>query len=171
MNIRVAKIDDSPAIAEVHVRTWRSAYKNILPDELLNNLSIEKRTEAWKNGFEAADNGTAIVAELPDAGIVGWAHFSKSRDDDNGRCSVGEITGIYILSEYWRQGIGRGLFSYALAELRKHFSDVTIWVLRENHGAIAFYERMGFFADGGTKVEERPNVVFDCVRYRKDIKG
>ena len=109
MNIRVAKIDDSPAIAEVHVRTWRSAYKNILPDELLNNLSIEKRTEAWKNGFEAADNGTAIVAELPDAGIVGWAHFSKSRDDDNGRCSVGEITGIYILSEYWRQGIGRGI--------------------------------------------------------------
>ena len=38
----------------VHVDTWRSTYSGIVPDEVLTDLSYEKRENAWQNVFEQA---------------------------------------------------------------------------------------------------------------------
>jgi len=45
MIIRKAKLDDATGIAKVHVDSWRTTYKGIIPDDFLNNLSYEQRTE------------------------------------------------------------------------------------------------------------------------------
>jgi hypothetical protein len=42
-NIRPAAIHDAPAIAEVRVESYKSAYRGIFPDALLNGLSVEER--------------------------------------------------------------------------------------------------------------------------------
>lgn len=39
MNIRKAVLADSKGIAKVHVDSWRTTYKNIIPDEFLKKLS------------------------------------------------------------------------------------------------------------------------------------
>jgi hypothetical protein len=51
---REATYSDIPAIARVHVDTWRSAYSGIVPDEVLTDLSYEKRENAWQSVFEQA---------------------------------------------------------------------------------------------------------------------
>jgi hypothetical protein len=47
MIVRDATYEDVPAIARVHVDTWRTTYQGIVPDEHLAKLSYQKRAEAW----------------------------------------------------------------------------------------------------------------------------
>lgn len=173
ISIRLADINDSPGIAEVHVRSWQAAYRGMLPDELLDGLSIDKRTEKWRTGLRTPDGIVTIVAETPESRIIGWASFSRARDEDKRNSSTGEITAIYILSDYWGQGIGKRLFSYSLAELAKEFSEVIIWVLRQNQQAIGFYEHMGFKRDGKERIEEgkTSGATLDCVRLCRGTTG
>ena len=41
--IRYAKGSDARALAEIHVNSWQEAYKGIIPDEVLKNITVEKR--------------------------------------------------------------------------------------------------------------------------------
>ena len=43
--IRMALAVDAPAIARVHVDSWRATYRDIVPEEHLAKLSYEKREE------------------------------------------------------------------------------------------------------------------------------
>lgn len=62
MKIRKANSVDATSIAKVHVDSWRTTYKGIIPDEFLNNLSYEQRTELWKENLARVDN-YIVVAE------------------------------------------------------------------------------------------------------------
>ena len=41
MRIRTATVDDASGMARVHVDTWRTAYRDILPASVLSTLSYE----------------------------------------------------------------------------------------------------------------------------------
>jgi len=41
--IRQTSLDDSAAIARVHVDSWRATYRGLLPDERLTKLTYEGR--------------------------------------------------------------------------------------------------------------------------------
>jgi hypothetical protein len=43
MVIRKADIKDIPGIAKVHVDSWRTTYKGIVPETFLDSLSYESR--------------------------------------------------------------------------------------------------------------------------------
>lgn len=76
MIIRKAKLDDATGIAKVHVDSWKSTYKGIIPDDFLNNLSYERRTELWKKNIAKEDNHV-VVAENNEGQIVGFADAWK----------------------------------------------------------------------------------------------
>ena len=44
-SVRDAQIEDAPAIARVHVDTWRSAYRGIVPDDHLDAMSYERSAQ------------------------------------------------------------------------------------------------------------------------------
>lgn len=43
MLTRKAALEDAPGIANVHVDSWRSTYKGIVPDTYLASLSYENQ--------------------------------------------------------------------------------------------------------------------------------
>jgi hypothetical protein len=45
MIIRDAELRDARGIAEVHVRSWQTAYAGIVPDEDLAQLSVDEREQ------------------------------------------------------------------------------------------------------------------------------
>jgi hypothetical protein len=49
--IREAEPTDSHDVATVHVLSWQAAYLNIIPDEYLLRLDIEKRAERFAKDF------------------------------------------------------------------------------------------------------------------------
>ncbi|MBW4507590.1 MAG: GNAT family N-acetyltransferase [Scytonematopsis contorta HA4267-MV1] len=143
MIIREATHDDVPAIAKVHVDTWRSTYKGIVPDEYLASLSYERREKNWHQIFNnSLENGDfTYVAEEKSGQIIGFANGGLERTGDS--VYKGELNAIYILQSSQRKGVGRKLFSTVIEKLNQiDIHSMLVWVLDDNF-ACRFYEALG----------------------------
>ena len=138
--IRPAKVEDAPAIARVHVASWQSTYRGMLPDEFLASLSESGYAERWKR---VIGEGTSKVYVAEDGGeVVGFASGGRERAGEKGY--VGELYAIYVIDAAQRRGFGRELVRASVAGLRElGLDDMIIWVLRDNQPARRFYERLG----------------------------
>lgn len=147
--IRYADISDSRILGQIHSQSWKVAYKGIVPDEILNNITTEKRQKYFEKALTEGWEEDAIIYR--DKKAVGLICIGKCRDTDiEGSC--GEIWGIYLLPEYFSMGIGSKLINWGLDELRKrNYAKVTLWVLQNNSNARMFYEKIGFEHDGTVK--------------------
>lgn len=148
--IRLATPADAHAIATVRVDAWRTTYKGIIPDAYLAAMSVEDSTALWDRVLTAAPNTTStFVAEI-DRRVAGFASGMMLAEPKHGfDC---ELTGLYIVRDAQRAGIGRRLASTVAAAQRAHgASGMIVWVIAANKGARAFYERLG-----GELVIEQP---------------
>lgn len=148
--IRKATLEDSAAIATVHVVSWRETYRGIVSDKVLNNLSIQRRTEQWVNTLSDESNRyrRAFVAEM-DGRIVGFSNFGSPQDSSLGY--DGELFAIYVLRAAQKQGIGKKLVYEAVKGMRElGWKSMMVWVLKDNPSR-GFYERLA-----GTYVVEKP---------------
>lgn len=77
MLIRPARPEDALAIGHVHVDSWRTTYRGLLPDSVLASLSVEQRAATWRQAIDAAlkDESRSFVQVADDLanGIVGFA--------------------------------------------------------------------------------------------------
>ena len=165
--IRKAEMADAYNIATVHVLSWESAYRNIMPDDYLNNLSIDRRAENFKkNIVEHKEKAWFFVAEN-DGKIIGNICLGNSRDDD--KPQAGEIIAIYLLEEFWGKGYGRKMMKYAVDMLKSRgYGDIILWVLEENDRARRFYEKCGFALDGSKKEIEIGKPLIE-IRYALNL--
>ena len=140
MNIRKAILKDAEGIAKVHVDSWKSTYKNIIPDEYLNNLSYEQRTDLWKRNITKKGN-YAFVAENNEDKIVGFADCGKR--ENNHTVNSGDLTSLYLLEEYQGQGVGKQLLKQLFFQCEElGFNKVFVEVLQDNKTRY-FYEYYG----------------------------
>ena len=169
MSIRTAKRSDARGIAEVHVAAWQSAYRDLLPDHLLDGLSVKVLEKRWGERI-ASSWGHLFVCEQAGR-IVGFAACGVSRDENIEPGKAGEVHVVYVDPEEWRQGHGSLLLGEALGSLREQgFREALLWVLEGNQRAIAFYEAAGFEADGTSKVKTRADgTEMNVTRYRRPI--
>ena len=149
MIIRPALVQDSRGIAVVHVSSWQHAYRGMVPQSHLDQLSVADRERRWVEFFERGSSET-LVADV--AGhIVGFISYGKSREE-NALRDVGEIYAVYVASSHWSTGVGRSLWEAATARLRElRLAQAIVWVLAANEQAIGFYERVGFALSKGSE--------------------
>jgi GNAT superfamily N-acetyltransferase len=140
--IRRGTPDDAPAIAKVRVDTWRSAYRGLLPDALLDGLDTTSITATWRRGLETVDpTRVAFVAELASA-VVGFATGGRARSAIPGY--PGEVYALYVLDAHQGTGIGRALLRAAARELvARGLQPIVIWTLFDNPASRGFYEALG----------------------------
>ena len=141
-NVRLARADDAPAIAEVHVASWRTTYKGIFPDPLLDSLSVDKREQSWRETLALPEpNSVTFVACNVDGSIVGFISGGAER---TGRLGYeGELYAIYLLQLAQRQGLGTLLVQHFVRELRvRGFGSMAVWVLVANPFR-KFYDALG----------------------------
>jgi ribosomal protein S18 acetylase RimI-like enzyme len=156
VTVRRAVPEDARAIAEVHVRSWRVAYQGLMPDDVLEGLSVEDRAQFWRGaaGMEPESGGLFVAAAGAD--VLGFCAFATPGRDDDAVDRVAEIGAIYVDPATWRAGVGSALMEAALTELRANgWRSVTLWVLADNRQARKFYARFGFEPDGAEMREER----------------
>ena len=53
VSVRAARIEDAAHIARIQLDTWRQAYSEILPAQLLSSLTAERATEVWAQAISA----------------------------------------------------------------------------------------------------------------------
>jgi len=138
--VRPAVLDDAAAIARVHVASWGTTYRGLLPDDFLSSLSEESYTDRWRRVI--GDGLSRVFVVDQDEAIVGFASCGRERAGETG--FAGELYAIYILDRAQRQGHGRELVRAVAGALREmKLPDMIVWVLRDNTAARHFYERLG----------------------------
>ena len=156
LKIRQAKISDACRIAEIHVDTWRAAYRGQMPGAVLEALDVKKRAILWAKLL--ADQKHRIFVAEAMMNIVGFCDLMPSRDQDADPEMTAELVAIYVHPNHWRKGAGRALCRRALETARvDNFTAVTLWVLASNKPARDFYAAMGFSLDGANKVDRSFN--------------
>jgi ribosomal protein S18 acetylase RimI-like enzyme len=143
MNIREAKLEDAAAIAFVHVDSWQTTYRDLLPNDYIEKRSYEKRHNNWKkrlsHNTKAQTNYFIYVAENSLGDIVGFVDGGLVRGDSTYQ---GEIYALYILEAYQRKGIGRSLIkAIALRLSQSGLTSIMVWVLAGN-SAVQFYQAL-----------------------------
>lgn len=150
ITIRKATVEDAAEIANVHINSWREAYKGLLPQEFLDErpLNFKNRYELWKKVTQNPDQVT-LVAESAEHGVVGMVNGTNGRDvDKKDWC---EVWCIYLLEKYHGRKIGFNLLKqYFDIHVDKGFTKGYLWVLDKNP-TIKFYEKVGGRYDGKDK--------------------
>lgn len=151
ITIRSATPADAAGIAAVHVASWLTTYRGIVPDAYLSTLSVEQRAEARARMLAAPRPGVVSVVAEADGEIIGFADAGPGRDDFPGY--PGELYAIYVLQSYQGHGIGRRLVEVmASALLEQGRRGMYLWVLGANP-ARHFYAALGGRALGAQQVE------------------
>lgn len=153
--IREATAADAPAIARVHVESWQTTYRGIVPDEILANLSVDHRARQWARRFGDPDAADFVYVAVNDTGaVVGFASGGPEREGDS--VYTGELYAIYLLTGQQGKGIGRQLVRIVAERLAAIGHDtMLVWVLAGNP-ARRFYAALG-----GVTVRERPITMGD----------
>jgi len=159
------------AIAEVHIATWRDAYRDLVPPAYLAGLNVDNRERMWRNELTVvAPDRRPWVAEASSQ-VIGFVSAGASRDDD-AKPAEGEVYAIYVLPDCWDKGIGRNLLGHAERDLRGHgYTQAILWCLEGNARARTFYEQVGWRADGTEKKHDFAGTDLAEVRYRKVLEN
>lgn len=138
IEIRPATAADAAAIAGLHQRSWRSAYRGLLPDSYLDGAAGTELAARWSKAFTKDEPRRVIlVAMMPD-GVVG---FVAAWPDTSQRAL---IDNLHVVPGLRGGGIGRHLMGRAARELRRQgFRSAFLEVIEGNHDARGFYRRLG----------------------------
>jgi GNAT superfamily N-acetyltransferase len=148
--VRLATPADAAAIGDVRVNAWRTTYRGMIPDGYLDAMKVEDSAALWEKVLTAAPNTTSTFVAESAGRVIGFASGMQKPEATLGfDC---ELTGIYLVREAQRAGIGRRLAGAVAAAQRSHGGTAMIaWVVAANKAARAFYEALG-----GELVVEQP---------------
>lgn len=138
MKIRKATPFDAYDIAKVQVDTWKTTYKNIVPDDFLEKMTYESREKQWE---QVMATHPVFVAETETGEIIGFANGGPERAGDYPDYT-GELYAIYILEAYQKRGLGKLLLKSVILELiQKNITSMIVRVLEANQSCL-FYEAL-----------------------------
>ncbi|MDJ0752589.1 MAG: GNAT family N-acetyltransferase [Ardenticatenaceae bacterium] len=168
--VRPAQLSDVSRIAQVHVQAWQDAYRGLLPDSLLDGLSVEQRERWWRHTVERNRPHSGLFVVEDNEIIVGFSNWSRPKEG-NSYTAEGELETIYLIQEAWGKRLGYELYvAVEAAALEDGCSSLGLWVLHNNQRAISFYERVGFKLEPEkVKIDHRGDVILREHRYTKSI--
>ena len=168
MVVRAAIPEDAAVIARVHVESWQTTYVGIVPQSILDGLSVEPRTDMWARRLEDPGETRTWVGLLDDR-IVGFAGTGRPTDPELA-AGTGEVESIYLVAPARGLGLGRLLLRTATADLAERgYSSAILWVLTANARARRFYEAAGWRADGAAQMLDFDGTPIEEIRYSADL--
>lgn len=152
MQIRQAEFKDAGQIAIVHVQSWRTTYRSIVPDDFLNKLDVERRKQMWEANLSKAEKSDILYVLEDQDEIVGFINGGPNRNEEFPH--EAELIAVYLLEEYQGKGYGTLLFQKVIAFfLEQGFQSMMLWVLKDNP-SYHFYQKLG-----GTDLGEKTIVI------------
>lgn len=158
MDIRIAGREDAVLIAHMHAASWKDAYRNILPEEYLEDNLEAEREKHWHNKMnELSGNDFVLIAE-ENKTPIGFISVWEVNDGDYDAF----VDNLHVLPGEKSKGRGSALMAYAAERLiRLNKRSFYLWVLDPNIPARRFYERIGgiakdksMFEINGVKIPE-----------------
>lgn len=148
----------------MQVESWNATYRGLMPDEVIDRISVETRTRRWA---ETIESGGVVFVATEGATVVGFCSVAEWKGDPS---PAGEITAMYASPHALGRGHGCRLMHHALEWFGEQgFETALLWVLDTNRIGRTFYDKAGWRADGVEKVDEVFGAPVNHVRYRIDL--
>jgi GNAT superfamily N-acetyltransferase len=154
-DVRPAVPADAAEIARVQVTTWRLAYAEVLPAEVLAGLDAEAVAKEWR---ETIQHGPASVFVASEGGwTVGFCAAGPAPAEEAASADgtapedLAAVTLVSALVEprWGRRGHGGRLLATAGSAARAGGATRGIsWVPEADAASLAFYRRAGWAGDG-----------------------
>lgn len=153
-DVRYASLDDSAAIAAIHVDSFLATYPHYPTTRRSTETSLAGRMALWDSRVRAPAAGQFTLVARHEGRLGGFIYCGPTTDsDDNGR-TVGQILSVHVSPALVGRGVGRRLMAEALAALgAAGYRTASLWVVADNHRARRFYERLGWRHDGAVRQE------------------
>lgn len=174
MKIRIGDEKDIPAIAAIHVAGWQAAYGGFVDQDYLDSLSAGQREADWRGWMESGESET-LIAEIGGT-IAGFITYGRTKTPPPGDSKIrpqypAEIYALYILPDYWRQGVGSALMGAAAQKMQdKKWGGACLWVLDGNNRAKSFYEKAYGQRIGKKMITIGPNDLKEICYGWRDLK-
>ena len=148
MDIRPPETDaEMRELIRTHGLSWREAYDDILPDSVLDAMTVEpttEDTEGWEDGLDS--DGAAVLVAIVDGTVRG---FVETRwGEGNTKSFVGPdeagVKAVYVRPDWWGEGIGTALLDRGLDALLDRVETVRLEAFADNDVGTGFYEARGF---------------------------
>lgn len=142
MIIRPRTSSDIDQCVDIMRRTHEaSGYPRFWPEDPTSFLASTSETNAWI----AADDTGSIVGHvgLHAADDAALASFVKSRTGSDASAQA-YVARLLVDPEAQTGGIGRALLTVATKTAKQHRKTPVLDVLKTAHGAVGFYEAMGW---------------------------
>ena len=144
--IREVKQGDEKALAYIQTESWKAAFAEIVPADLLRKCTELTRAENMYAKLLNENKGNGYILEIDEQAHC-IAYWDVSREKD--MPSYAEIICIHSLQDRWHQGYGSQMMEHVLGKIKNTgFEKVMLWVFEENTRAINFYKKHGFSANG-----------------------
>jgi len=143
---RPAHKSDAADIAAFHLRVWRAAYHDFVPEPIVKKLDFQARLSYWNTKLDTTNPHQHTLLAIEGTTLAGFICFGPPTDPVFGTLSESksEIKHLFIDPEYQGQGLGRRLLFAGFEQLAKDGYETTdLAVTKDNKPAIAFYHALG----------------------------
>lgn len=142
LTVRPATSADADAIGAVQSRSWRLAYADLLPAEVLADLTPVALAEPWRRAISSPPSPRhRVLVAVADDLVVGFLALTGI-----------EIAALVVDPFHQRQGHGSRLLAAAVDLLRETGARrVQAWVPEPDTALLAFLASAGIAADGARR--------------------
>lgn len=147
---QTAATADAAAIGELHARSWRAAYRGVLPDAYLGTAAKADRAEHWRRAVASLRVRDILVSASAGDRLAGFMFAQHRPEHGLDICLDTLLVDPAMRSSGIGTGLLRRLAEEVAADKRK---GLYVWVIDGNTAADAFYRSLGAeAADRGISV-------------------
>ncbi len=153
-HVRPARPEEADEVARVQALAWRTAYREVLPLELLDGWDEGAAAENWRAAFtEPPTPGHGVLVALERTTVVGFTAYAPPEvAPDDAPLPDGpttEILSLLVEPRWGRRGHGSRLLA-AVADLARATgaARLQMWVPESDGVTARFLESAGWERDG-----------------------
>ena len=154
MSVRPARPADAPAVARVQTVTWRTAYRAVLPAEVLDGWDETAAAAAWRAAITAPPTpGHAVLVAVEQDAVVGFAASGPAElSVDEPPSPAGpssEVAALLVEPRWGRRGHGSRLLAAVVDLARANgTARLQVWLPEQDEVSAGFFESAGWARDG-----------------------
>lgn len=160
--IRAGDDKDLVAVGELHSRTRRAAYRELMSPEALEAMSPQRQHAKWAARVaRERDTHRMLVAER-ETTVLGFSYVGGGED------GFGWLYALHVDPVAHGTGIAQLLLARAVETLTELGHDRhALWVVDGNGRAMAFYAKSGWHHDGTRRTSRVGEEITEQLRYQR----